>query len=301
MGELGLLKPGQNIFRRARLFCRDKHFARRRPNVILPAPISVRQKNRAISDEFGDVKNWRGPGGFPAEPPLTYQPTCKPGSVRPAAHAANVTAILLLRRLPGASSNLPERLARTDPRLAPQRRSYSVLLPVGFAVPFPSLETRCALTAPFHPYRGQNATQPRRSVLCGTVPEAYPRLRGNTPRRTLSGTVRPWSPDFPPRPPFGIGAERPSGRLTGIAMGLRGRRVKTACPRAFKSVKSALCQRRRPRLQQRAQRQYGGSVGDAVDPGRAEMALECDDHAARGLVVTAGLLDAVAVAAQHAL
>ena len=23
-------------------------------------------------------------------------------------------------------------------------------------------------------------------------------------RRTLSGTVRPWSPDFPPRPPFGL-------------------------------------------------------------------------------------------------
>src|SRR6478752_3442014 len=23
------------------------------------------------------------------------------------------------------------------------------------------------------------------------------------PRRTLSGTVCPWSPDFPPRPPFG--------------------------------------------------------------------------------------------------
>ena len=52
-----------------------------------------------------------------------------------------------------------------------KRHSYSVLLPVGFAVPFPSLETRCALTAPFHPYRGQNTTQPWRSVLCGTVPE----------------------------------------------------------------------------------------------------------------------------------
>jgi hypothetical protein len=126
-----------------------------------------------------------------------------------------VTAIPLVRRLPGASSNLPERLARTDLKLALQRHSYSVLLPVGFAVPFPSLETRCALTAPFHPYRGQNATQPRRSVLCGTVPEAGLRLRGNRPRRTLSGTVRPWSPDFPPRPPFGIGAGRPSGRLTG--------------------------------------------------------------------------------------
>ena len=148
--------------------------------------------------------------------PLSYQPTCKPGSVRPAGLTANVTAIPLVRRLPGASSNLPERLARTDPRLAPQRRSYSVLLPVGFAVPFPSPETRCALTAPFHPYLGQNTTQPGRSVLCGTVPEVSP-VRVQL-RRTLSGTVRPWSPDFPPRPPFGIGAERPSGRLTGIGM-----------------------------------------------------------------------------------
>ena len=121
-----------------------------------------------------EPQNWRGPGGVAAEPPKHYQPTCKPGSVRPAGLTANVTAIPLLRRLPGASSNLPERLARTNPRLAPQRRSYSVLLPVGFAVPFPSLETRCALTTPFHPYRCQNATQPRRSVLCGTVPEAQP-------------------------------------------------------------------------------------------------------------------------------
>src|SRR5215470_2425968 len=38
---------------------------------------------------------------------------------------------------------------------APNRpnRPYSVLLPVGFAVPPPLPETRCALTAPFHPYR----------------------------------------------------------------------------------------------------------------------------------------------------
>jgi hypothetical protein len=30
--------------------------------------------------------------------------------------------------------------------------AYLVLLPVGFAVPFVSPQTRCALTAPFHPY-----------------------------------------------------------------------------------------------------------------------------------------------------
>ena len=32
-------------------------------------------------------------------------------------------------------------------------RPYSVLLPVGFTLPRPSPRARCALTAPFHPYR----------------------------------------------------------------------------------------------------------------------------------------------------
>ena len=99
-----------------------------------------------------------GPAVLPPSPLTTYQPACKPGSVWPAARAADVTAIPLARRLPGASSNLPERLIRTDPGLLP-RRSYSVLLPVGFAVPFPLPETRCALTAPFHPCRGCYATR----------------------------------------------------------------------------------------------------------------------------------------------
>jgi len=136
---------------------------------------------------------------------MTYQPACKPGSVWPAARAADATAIPLARRLPGASSNLPKRLIRTDPGLLP-RRSYSVLLPVGFAVPLPSPEARCALTAPFHPCPGLNAT--RRGGLFSVALSL-----GFYPRRTLSGTVCPWSPDFPPRPPFGIGSERPSSRL----------------------------------------------------------------------------------------
>ena len=42
----------------------------------------------------------------------------------------------------------------------------------------------------------------RRSALCGTVP-------GLDARRTLSGTVFPWSPDFPPLSK----QERPSGHL----------------------------------------------------------------------------------------
>jgi len=44
---------------------------------------------------------------------------------------------------------------------------------------------------------------PRRFVFCGTVPETGSPFRGDKSRRTLSGTVHPWSPDFPPRRPFG--------------------------------------------------------------------------------------------------
>src|SRR5216683_7453470 len=92
--------------------------------------------------------------------------------------ARRVTAIPLERRLPGASSNLP---GRQDPDIDPgtppplarrraPRRPYSVLLPVGFAVPLALPQARCALTAPFHPYRGHlpGRAGPRRSVLCGT-------------------------------------------------------------------------------------------------------------------------------------
>jgi len=79
---------------------------------------------------------------------------------------ACVTAIPLGRRLPGASSNLPEQpdlgidpeAPRTCVRKA-SRRSYSVLLPVGFAVPPALPPARCALTAPFHPCRGGYATR----------------------------------------------------------------------------------------------------------------------------------------------
>src|SRR6185295_11029035 len=119
---------------------------------------------------------------------------------------SHVTAIPLGRRLPGASSNLP---GRPDPDTGPAacatRRPYSVLLPVGFAVPLPLPETRCALTAPFHPCRHPCGVG--RFDFCGTVPEValagrYPAPHVHGARTFLSG------------PPFGIGPKRPSGRLT---------------------------------------------------------------------------------------
>jgi len=95
--------------------------------------------------------------------PFKYQPTYKPGSVGRAARATHVTAIPLGRRLPGASSNLPGRPdPDTDPEACASCRPYSVLLPVGFAVPPTLPPTRCALTAPFHPYRDD--TQPAAAV-----------------------------------------------------------------------------------------------------------------------------------------
>jgi len=65
-----------------------------------------------------------------------HQPACKPGSVGcETPGAPHVTAIPLRRQSPGVCCNLPE---RQDPDMIPGRspcRSYSVLLPVGFAVP----------------------------------------------------------------------------------------------------------------------------------------------------------------------
>ncbi len=118
----------------------------------------VQRTHRAYAyTGFSIAKIGEGLVRLRAEPSSYGQPTCKPGSVWLTARAANVTAIHLGRRLPGASSNLPERLVRTDlrpkTRSSASHRSYSVLLPVGFTVPFPLPETRCALAAPFHPCR----------------------------------------------------------------------------------------------------------------------------------------------------
>ena len=140
------------------------------------------------------------------------------------ANAAHVTAIPLGRRLPGASSNLPGRqIADTRSefrrlRGEVSRRPYSVLLPVGFALP-PSLpKPRCALTAPFHPCRPPTLIPPPqagegREGAGGLISVALSlrdaALARGISRRTLSGTACPWSPDFPPVPPFG---DRTSGR-----------------------------------------------------------------------------------------
>jgi hypothetical protein len=139
---------------------------------------------------------------------------------------ADVTAILLGRRLPGASSNLP---GRQDPDTIPKpclrlratlasRRPYAVLLPVGFAVPPALPPARCALTAPFHPYRAPPEGGTRRSVLCGTVPGLAP--AGCYPAPLVHG-ARTFLPGN-----LSVSPERPSGRLTGTGMAAAGFAVK---------------------------------------------------------------------------
>jgi len=49
-------------------------------------------------------------------------------------------------------------------------RPYSVLLQAGLALPSLFPETRCALTAPFHPYL--SGEPERRFAFCGAIPRA---------------------------------------------------------------------------------------------------------------------------------
>ena len=90
----------------------------------------------------------------------------------------------------------PTRAATRKTRLAdrsPPCRPYLVLLPVGFALPSPLPATRCALTAPFHPCPPADPADLSGSAVCFLWHCPWGR-----PRRPLTGTVFPWSPDFPP-------------------------------------------------------------------------------------------------------
>jgi hypothetical protein len=148
--------------------------------------------------------------GIALAPAVSCHQACKPGSVP--RHAA--MAIPLGRALRRASCNQPGRLIRKrDWQVSLPRRPYSVLLPVGFAMPFMLPRTRCALTAPFHPYPACKS-----KFASGAVCFLLHCPWGH-PRRRLSGTVLPWSPDFPLRLVRNTAAERPSGLLTRVIRG----------------------------------------------------------------------------------
>lgn len=123
------------------------------------------------------------------------QSACKPGSVGPKDRSPDVTAIPLGRTLLRASSNQP---GRQGPETGPSplaRRASSLF---GFApggacraVPVAGSAVRSYRT--FSPLpRAQS-----RNFRSGAVRSLW-RFPWGRPRRTLSGTVFPWSPDFPP-------------------------------------------------------------------------------------------------------
>jgi hypothetical protein len=82
-------------------------------------------------------------------------------------------------------------------------RPYSILLPVGFAVPLLLPATRCAFTAPFRPCRHEC----RWFIFCGTFPQVT--LAGHYPAPFLAG-ARTFLPHAVTRIPA---VARPSGAL----------------------------------------------------------------------------------------
>jgi len=100
----------------------------------------------------------------------------------------------------------PTRTAERECSCALRRgRPYSVLLPVGFTLPPLLPGARCALAAPFRPCP-RGALRHLARAVCFLWHFPWGR-----PRRGLSGTVFPWSPDFP----LPLARQRPSGRLAG--------------------------------------------------------------------------------------
>ena len=89
------------------------------------------------------------------------------------------------RGRPRPRTTYPEGMARVIARRLP----YLAFLRVGFAVPAPSPEPRCALTAPFHPYREPGG--PWRSVFCGTFPGLAAGCRWQPLRPEESGLSSP--------------------------------------------------------------------------------------------------------------
>src|SRR3954468_21937143 len=102
-------------------------------------------------------------------------------------------AIPLGRPSPNASRDRPGRRRGNTAAGCPACRPYLVLLPVGFAVPLALPLARWALTPPFHPCLAGDSSKGANPVVCFLWHFPW-----GPPRRPLTGTVSPWSPDFPP-------------------------------------------------------------------------------------------------------
>jgi hypothetical protein len=92
--------------------------------------------------------------------------TCKPNSVRCCHRDGHSSRPVITDRL-----KRPTRKFGAPSRHAPEYcysefLPYLVLLRVGFAMPRALLPGRCALTAPFHPYRTSRTSPARRACAC---------------------------------------------------------------------------------------------------------------------------------------
>ena len=153
---------------------------------------SHRALRNGVQNDLGWPAKWRGVRRNTPNPSFKkYQPACKPGS---GGHRLACARTIRDGHSSGAmfahGLEQPTRTVEPDTALrryrlaanGPRCRPYSVLLPVGFTMPVPLPDPRCALTAPFHPYR---AEAPRgeggRFVLCGTFPGVAPAGRYPAP------------------------------------------------------------------------------------------------------------------------
>ncbi len=161
-----------------------------------------------------------------------YQPACKPGSVghrllAQAVRDGHSSGTMFAHGLeqPTRTASLTSPCGVIARANLPRCRPYSVLLPVWFAMPFPLPDTRCALTAPFHPYRAKTPKgEGGRFVLCGTFPGVAPAGRYPAPYVDGARTFLPRSLST-----IAGAAVRPTD---GLVMGARGRGVKPITPAA---------------------------------------------------------------------
>jgi len=137
----------------------------------------------------GEVREGRG-GRWPVSRVLSSGP------------AARWTAIPLGRPLPDASSNQPGRWPGNRPAARWRQPSLFGLAPGGVYHAGPV--TRPAVRS----YRTLSPLPRRGGAVCFLWHFPWSRLR-----RTLSGTVFPWSPDFPPRAAGIPPTRRPSSHL----------------------------------------------------------------------------------------
>ncbi len=113
--------------------------------------------------------------------------------------------------LPRTSCDQPGQRSGEHEPARHERRAccpYLVLLPVGFAVPLPLPDARCALTAPFHPYLHPQAGA-RRFAFCGTFPGVA--SAGRYPAPCLRGARTFLA--MPPAPEGANSIARSSSRL----------------------------------------------------------------------------------------